>query len=121
MTHTDQVLNQPFTLPNGSVIKNRLVKSALSETLGTTDNHVTMGLARLYQRWAMGGMGILITGNVMIDQRALGEPNNVVVEDERDLELLTAKAGVTLRGKINQFGSFGIHLHHATFAIVNFI
>ena len=95
MTHTDQVLNQPFTLPNGSVIKNRLVKSALSETLGTTDNHVTMGLARLYQRWAMGGMGILITGNVMIDQRALGEPNNVVVEDERDLELLTAwaKAG----------------------------
>ncbi len=95
MTNPAEILNQPFTLPNGTVIKNRLVKSALSETLGTTDNHVTMGLARLYQRWAMGGMGILITGNVMIDQRALGEPNNVVVEDERDLELLTAwaKAG----------------------------
>lgn len=95
MTNPAEILNQAFTLPNGTVIKNRLVKSALSESLGTTDNHVTMGLARLYQRWAMGGMGLLITGNVMIDQRALGEPNNVVVEDERDLDLLQAwaKAG----------------------------
>ena len=78
-----QVLAQPFTLPNGTVLKNRLAKSAMSEALGTTDNHVTDGLVRLYQRWAEGGIGLLITGNVMIDQRALGEPNNVAVEDER--------------------------------------
>jgi len=95
MTQSQDILAQSFTLPNGSVVKNRLVKSALSETLGTTNNHPTIGLARLYQRWAMGGMGILITGNVMIDRRAIGEPNNVVVEDERDLDLLKAwaKAG----------------------------
>ncbi|MBK6758813.1 MAG: NADH:flavin oxidoreductase/NADH oxidase family protein [Moraxellaceae bacterium] len=95
MSTSAQILNQPFTLPNGSVIKNRLVKSAMSEALGTTDNHVTLSLARLYQRWADGGIGLCITGNVMIDQRALGEPNNVVVEDERDFDLLKAwaKAG----------------------------
>jgi len=95
MANPTEILNQPFTLPNGSVIKNRLAKSAMSEALGTTDNHATIDLARLYQRWAMGGIGLCITGNVMIDQRALGEPNNVVIEDERDLDLLQAwaKAG----------------------------
>jgi 2,4-dienoyl-CoA reductase-like NADH-dependent reductase (Old Yellow Enzyme family) len=88
----EQVLAQPFTLPNGAIIKNRLVKSAMAEALGTTDNRVTDGLPRLYQRWAEGGIGLLITGNVMIDQRALGEPNCVVVEDERDLDALRAWA-----------------------------
>jgi 2,4-dienoyl-CoA reductase-like NADH-dependent reductase (Old Yellow Enzyme family) len=29
-----------------------------------------------------------MTGNVMVDGRALGEPGNVVVEDERDMEML---------------------------------
>jgi 2,4-dienoyl-CoA reductase-like NADH-dependent reductase (Old Yellow Enzyme family) len=95
MSTSAEILNQPFTLPNGSVIKNRLVKSAMSEALGTTDNRVTFGLARLYQRWAEGGIGLCITGNVMVDHRALGEPNNIVIEDERDLDLLKAwaKAG----------------------------
>lgn len=87
-----QVLAQSFTLPNGSVIKNRLAKSAMSEGFGTWDNRVTPGLVRLYERWADGGTGLCITGNVMIDRRALGEPGNVVVEDERDIELLTAWA-----------------------------
>jgi 2,4-dienoyl-CoA reductase-like NADH-dependent reductase (Old Yellow Enzyme family) len=84
-----QTLSQTLTLPNGTTIKNRFAKSAMSEALGTTDNRVTKGLVRLYQRWAEGGTGLLITGNVMVDRRALGEPNNVVVEDERDLDLLT--------------------------------
>lgn len=87
-----QVLAQSFTLPNGAVLKNRLAKSAMSEALGTTDNRVTEGLPRLYGRWADGGIGLLITGNVMVDRRALGEPNNVVLEDERDMALLRSWA-----------------------------
>ncbi|HEX5278407.1 MAG TPA: NADH:flavin oxidoreductase/NADH oxidase family protein [Fluviicoccus sp.] len=92
-----QILGQPFTLPNGAVVKNRLAKSAMSEALGTTDNHVTEGLANLYRRWADGGIGLLITGNVMIDRRALGEPNNVALEDESDLELLKQWAAAGTR------------------------
>lgn len=87
-----QVLAQSFTLPNGTVVKNRIVKSAMSESLATYDNHVTPALVRLYERWADGGTGLLITGNVMIDRRALGEPGNVVLEDDRDMELLKAWA-----------------------------
>ena len=87
MRPTD-TLSQPLTLANGTVIRNRIAKSAMSEALGTTDNHVTPQLGTLYGRWSEGGAGLLITGNVMIDRRALGEPNNVVLEDERDLPLL---------------------------------
>lgn len=88
-------LAQPLTLKNGTVIKNRILKSAMSETLGTIDNRVTPSLVTLYQRWAQGGAGVLVTGNVMVDQRHLGEPGNVAIEDERDLAMLSAwaKAG----------------------------
>jgi 2,4-dienoyl-CoA reductase-like NADH-dependent reductase (Old Yellow Enzyme family) len=84
----EQVLSQTFTLPCGVILPNRLVKSAMSERLGTTNNHPTQKLEKLYRRWANGGIGLCITGNVMIDGRALGEPNNVVVENENDLEML---------------------------------
>jgi 2,4-dienoyl-CoA reductase-like NADH-dependent reductase (Old Yellow Enzyme family) len=85
---SQQILAQPLTLTNGSVLKNRIAKSAMSEALGTTDNRPTQRLERLYGAWADGGLGLCITGNVMIDRRAIGEPNNVAVEDETDLEAL---------------------------------
>jgi 2,4-dienoyl-CoA reductase-like NADH-dependent reductase (Old Yellow Enzyme family) len=82
------LLNQPLQLPNGSVLCNRLAKAAMSEVLATYDNHPTPELVALYRRWAASGIAMLITGNVMIDRRALGEPGNVVIEDESDLALL---------------------------------
>lgn len=82
------LLNQPLNLPNGSVLRNRLAKASMSETLGTYDNRPTPALIELYKRWAASGLGLIITGNVMIDRRALGEPGNVVIEDERDLPTL---------------------------------
>ncbi len=95
MTRPQDLLAQTLTLPCGQILKNRLAKSAMSEALGTTDNHVTEELVQLYQRWAEGGTGLLITGNVMVDRGALGEPNNVVLEDASDMPLLRrwAEAG----------------------------
>jgi 2,4-dienoyl-CoA reductase-like NADH-dependent reductase (Old Yellow Enzyme family) len=89
------VLAQPFTLPNGAVIKNRLLKSAMSEALGNRARAATPELTRLYGTWADGGIGLCVTGNVMIDKRALGEPGNVVIEDESQMAELQAwaKAG----------------------------
>jgi 2,4-dienoyl-CoA reductase-like NADH-dependent reductase (Old Yellow Enzyme family) len=88
------LLAQPLRLPNGSVLRNRIAKSAMSEALGSYDNHVTPQLPRLYSRWAASGIGLLFTGNVMIDRRAIGEPGNVVLEDESDLPLLREWANV---------------------------
>ena len=48
----------------------------------------------LYRRWATNGQGLTITGNVMVDRRHIGEPGNVVVEDERHLDDLTEWASI---------------------------
>ena len=69
-----------FKLPNGSVLKNRIAKSAMSENYGTAYHAPSKGLIHAYRVWAQGNPGLLITGNVMIDSKALGEARNVVVE-----------------------------------------
>ena len=84
------VLGQPFTFRRGGfTAKNRLLKSAMSEGLASPTHAPTAAHEKLYATWALGGLGLAITGNVMVDRRALGEPGNVVVEDERDLAALT--------------------------------
>lgn len=85
-------LAQQLELPNGTTLKNRVAKAAMSEQLGNKQNGPTEGLVKLYETWGKGGAGLLITGNVMIDRRALGEPANVALEDDRDLELIGAWA-----------------------------
>jgi 2,4-dienoyl-CoA reductase-like NADH-dependent reductase (Old Yellow Enzyme family) len=82
------LLNRPFVLPNGVELPNRLAKAAMSEALGTYDNHATLKIVELYRRWAKSGIGLMFTGNVMIDRKALGEPGNIVIEDESDLPIL---------------------------------
>ncbi len=81
-------LSNSLTLPCGVTVKNRIVKTALSETMATTDHQPNTLFASLYRQWADGGAGIVITGNVMVDRQALAEPGNVVVDDERDLPVL---------------------------------
>lgn len=73
-------LSKPLTLPCGINIKNRLAKSAMSENLATATHLPHLGFEKVYARWAQGGSGLLITGNVMVDSTAIGEPRNVVIE-----------------------------------------
>lgn len=102
------LLAQPLRLPNGSVLRNRLAKSAMSEALATYDNHATDKLVGLYRRWAASGIGLLFTGNVMIDRRALGEPGNVVIEDESGLPILQQWA----RAATDQGAALWAQLNH---------
>jgi 2,4-dienoyl-CoA reductase-like NADH-dependent reductase (Old Yellow Enzyme family) len=91
-------IEAPFPLPNGTMLRNRLVKAALSEQLGSLRNAPTDKLSALYSAWSDGGFGLVITGNVMVDRRALGEPRNVAVEDERDLAALQQWAQASKAG-----------------------
>jgi 2,4-dienoyl-CoA reductase-like NADH-dependent reductase (Old Yellow Enzyme family) len=70
----------PLTLPNGSTLPNRLAKAAMEENMADAGQLPGPALHRLYQQWADGGAGLLITGNVMIDHRALTGPGGVVLE-----------------------------------------
>ncbi len=77
------ILDDGYKIGRGVRIKNRFFKSALSEQLGDSDHGPRQDLITLYRRWAEGGSGLLVTGNVMIDRRFLGEPGNVVLEEDR--------------------------------------
>lgn len=88
------MLNTPLTLPCGVTVKNRLVKAAMSENMASAGHKPNPKFARLYSNWT--DVGLVITGNVMIDSSALGEVNNVVIEKgcENKEELkLWAQAG----------------------------
>lgn len=91
-------LAQPLTLPGGGTIPNRLAKSAMAEGMGTATGEPTEALVSLYRRWGRGGTGLLITGNIMIDRAARGEPGDVIVEDEAHLDRLSRWAAATSEG-----------------------
>lgn len=88
----DVKLSSPLFLSPKTQIKNRFFKSAMSEQLGTKEHGPDERLNRLYHRWAQGGVGLAVTGNVMIDRTALGEGGNVALEDERHLDAFKAWA-----------------------------
>jgi len=77
---------QPLRLPNGGEIPNRLAKAAMEENLADAEQAPSAELLRLYRAWADGGAGLLLSGNVMIDRRAMTGPGGVVLEDERQLD-----------------------------------
>lgn len=92
-----QALAQPLDLPCGVTIKNRFFKAAMSETLATKAGGPSALHSKLYGAWADGGAGVVLTGNVMVDHRHLGEPGNVAIEDEQHLAALRQWAGAGTR------------------------
>lgn len=85
---TENLLFTPITLPNGTTIKNRFFKSAMSEGMGTRDFQPKKNIATLYKRWAEGGTGLIITGNIMVDPKRTAEPGNIVFDKNSNMEIL---------------------------------
>ena len=75
-----------LVLPNGNEIKNRIGKGAMEENMADSDQAPSDQLYRLYDSWAKGGTGLIISGNVMVDGRAMTGPGGVVLENDRNLE-----------------------------------
>lgn len=78
-------IEKEITLPCGAVLSNRIAKSAMSENIAL-DGRPHEKLWHLYDVWGQGGLGLIITGNVMVDGNELGEPGNVVLEDDAELD-----------------------------------
>jgi len=75
-----------LTLPNGTVLPNRLTKAAMEENMAITGHLPGERIFQLYKTWAKGGTGLLITGNVMVDHRAMTGPGGIVLEANTPLE-----------------------------------
>lgn len=85
---TENLLFTPITLPNGTTIKNRFFKSAMSEGMGTKNFQPKKNIATLYKRWAEGGTGLIITGNIMVDPKGTAEPGNIVFDKNSNMDIL---------------------------------
>jgi len=91
-TRRNSVLFEPLQLPCGAILKNRLAKSAMSDSLGDGTGHPTSAQLRLYQRWAQGGAAFSIIGEVQSRSGFAEKPGNLVLDDAADLDRFEALA-----------------------------
>jgi 2,4-dienoyl-CoA reductase-like NADH-dependent reductase (Old Yellow Enzyme family) len=85
ITATSSALFLPLSLPNGSTLPNRIGKAAMEENMAGPGQLPTAQMIQLYETWAKGGVGLILTGNVMVNPRALTGPNAVVLQKDTDL------------------------------------
>lgn len=74
-----RVLSSPIELPCGLTLPNRLVKAAMGEQMANkaadpSDEHMVV-----YDKWASGGWGAIITGNVDVTSVYRGTNDNVSI------------------------------------------
>ncbi|MGX2995029.1 NADH:flavin oxidoreductase/NADH oxidase family protein [Streptomyces sp. JNUCC 64] len=79
----------PLTLRSGRVLGNRIAKAAMEEAMAAPGQLPGDELLTLYRRWAGGGAGLLITGNVMVHAEALTGAGGVVLDAASPLEPFT--------------------------------
>jgi 2,4-dienoyl-CoA reductase-like NADH-dependent reductase (Old Yellow Enzyme family) len=75
-----------LVLPNGAHLSNRVAKAAMEENMADENHAPSAAILRLYRAWAGGGAGLIITGNVMIDRRAMTGPAGIVLENNHHIE-----------------------------------
>tara|TARA_B100001027_G_scaffold215893_1_gene190855 strand:+ start:4106 stop:5416 length:1311 start_codon:yes stop_codon:yes gene_type:complete len=76
----EDILNSKLILPCGKTLKNRICKSALTERIAEGNNLVNQKHLNLYEKWAEGDVGTVLTGNVQVDKRYLESAGNVAIE-----------------------------------------
>ncbi|GFE51379.1 oxidoreductase [Roseobacter cerasinus] len=108
--HTTQ-LTDPLTLPCGVVLKNRIAKSAMSDSLGDGTGAPTEAQITLYETWARGGLALSIIGEVQGDPMAAEKPGNLVLWQDtvgdgfRDLAAAGAARGAHLWLQLGHAGA----------------
>ena len=88
----NNVLGRSLRLPCGAILKNRLVKSAMSDSLANGEGDPTTTQIRLYERWAEGGIALSIIGEVQGDYRFPEKPGNLVFAANTNQEAMQSLA-----------------------------
>ena len=111
------VLAQPLALPCGLILPNRIMKAAMGEGLANpSTSDVTPELIRLYQRWADGGAGTLITGAINV-HRGAGDTSQVTLDEKTDTQALTEWASAVHQADIRLIGQL-VHQGRQTTVLV---
>mgnify|MGYP001551634401 FL=1 len=73
----------------------------MTEGVADENNRATARHVTLYRRWADGGAGILLTGNVQVDKRYLERAGNIVIDGDQDAARLSALEAMAEAGTGN--------------------
>jgi 2,4-dienoyl-CoA reductase-like NADH-dependent reductase (Old Yellow Enzyme family) len=73
-------------LPCGATLKNRIAKSAMSDSLGDGAGNPTNDQISLYERWAKGGLALSIIGEVQGTPHFAEKPGNLILNNHSDRE-----------------------------------
>ncbi len=95
ITKSPSPLSQPLSLPCGATLKNRIAKSAMSDSLGDGAGNPTNDQIMLYKRWAEGGLALSIIGEVQGTPHFAEKPGNLILNNHSNRERFErlAKAG----------------------------
>ncbi|MGI9602093.1 MAG: oxidoreductase [Acidimicrobiales bacterium] len=102
-----KMLGAPLELPCGVVLKNRLVKAAMSDSLGDGGGNPTEEQVRLYERWSDGGSALSLIGEVQVDPRYPEKPGNLVLSPHPDRRGLTRLAHAGADGNAHVWPQLG--------------
>ena len=91
-------IGRTLRLGSGLELPNRLAKAAMTEGLADRRGWPGERLRRLYERWASGGVGLIVTGNAMVDGRYLERAGNVIIEGPAVHEALASWAAAARKG-----------------------
>ena len=108
------VLGRSLVLPCGAVLKNRLAKSPMTDSLANGEGDPTEGQLRLYERWAEGGTSLSMIGEVQVDPRFPENPGNLVLgahSDQQALQSLVKRALIEGAHFWPQLGHAGARSH----------
>lgn len=85
-----QLLQSSLELPCGAILKNRLAKSPMSDSLADGAGDPTEPQIRLYERWAEGGVALSLIGEVQGDPRYPENPGNLVLGTHTNQKMVQA-------------------------------
>ena len=101
-TNSIHLLRSSLELPCGAILRNRLAKSPMSDSLANGEGDSTESQARLYERWADGGIALSFIGEVQGDPRFPEKPGNLVLAEHTNIE--------TIRSLVSRSVVDGAHL-----------
>ncbi len=90
--NSNQVLRSSLELPCGAILKNRIAKSPMSDSLGNGRGDPTEAQIRLYERWAESGVAVSFIGEVQGDPRFPEKPGNIVLGEQTDKQAIRSLA-----------------------------
>ena len=112
--YNNDPLATPFTI-NTVTCKNRLVRSATMENMVDTQGKATPAYVDLYNRLALGGIGLIITGHMYVDVNGRSTPGMAGLDRDDQiipLQKTTEKVheqGTKIFAQLNHVGFKALH------------